>query len=116
MFKDNSDNVLSALADATRDALMAVGEDAVGDIRKVTPVDTGRLRNSIAYAIELSSQLDSRFGGEDNAVLIGTNVEYGKYLELGTVKMPKGYPFIKPTIENYSSDYEATIKKILRGG
>lgn len=52
-------------------------------------VDTGRLRSSITYEI-----------GEDEKGLfarIGTNVEYGIYLELGTRYM-QPYPFLRPAL------------------
>lgn len=57
--------------------------------KKLCPVDTGRLRASIAE--ELS---------QDGTLLIeriGTDVEYGKYQELGTVNM-RARPFLRPAL------------------
>lgn len=53
-------------------------------------VRTGRLRNSITWRFDDE-------GGELSAV-IGTNVEYAGYLELGTRYMPGGYPFLRPAL------------------
>jgi len=53
-------------------------------------VDTGRLRRSITHEIEVT----------DKGVIgrIGTNVDYGRYLELGTSRM-KARPFLRPGLE-----------------
>jgi HK97 gp10 family phage protein len=49
-------------------------------------VQTGRLRASIIHETKQDS------------VVIGTNVVYGKYLELGTSRMPP-YPWLFPAVE-----------------
>jgi len=54
-------------------------------------VDTGRLRASITHRVEREGK---HFNG-----LVGTNVEYAKYLELGTSKIAPR-PFLRPTLEN----------------
>lgn len=69
--KDNTQQVLSALEKAKKRGLEAIGLVAEGHAKKETPVDTGRLRNSIAHAVD------------DDAAYIGTNVEYAPYVELG---------------------------------
>jgi HK97 gp10 family phage protein len=53
------------------------------------PVDTGRLRSSI------SSQLDISEGVP--AVVIGTDVEYAIYVELGTSRMA-ARPFLRSSV------------------
>ena len=70
-YKDNTDEVLSALEKAKKRGLEAIGLTAEGYAKKETPVDTGRLRNSISHATD------------DEAAYIGTNVEYAPYVELG---------------------------------
>ncbi len=50
------------------------------EIRKVTPVDTGRLRNSI-HPEALQDSGDVLVG------TVGTDVEYSVYVEFGTSKM-----------------------------
>lgn len=41
--KDNTDEVLSALENAKKRGLEAIGLTAEGHSKKITPVDTGRL-------------------------------------------------------------------------
>lgn len=76
--KDNSPQFLSALKNAVERGLEAIGMTAEGHAKdKITQapaVDTGRLRNSITHAEDMS----------DNSVYIGTNVEYGVWIEVGT--------------------------------
>ncbi len=70
--KDNSNEVLQKLREATEAGLTAIGVKATEYASKAAPVDTGRLRNSIQYSVD------------GNDVYIGTNVEYAAYVELGT--------------------------------
>ena len=69
-YKDNTDEVLSALERAKNRGLEAIGLTAEGHAKKETPVDTGRLRNSVSHTTD------------DEAAYIGTNVEYAPYVEL----------------------------------
>ncbi len=70
---DNSGEILRALEEKKKAALEGVGIQAEGYAKRATPVDTGRLRNSITHAVR----------GDD--VYIGTNVQpYSVYVELGT--------------------------------
>lgn len=69
---DNSGEILKELESKKQAALTAIGITAEGFCKMLVPVDTGRLRNSITHAVR----------GDD--VYIGTNVEYGVWLELGT--------------------------------
>ena len=69
---DNSDQILKELGEKTPAILEAIGLTAEAYAKMLTPVDTGRLRNSITHAVK----------GDE--VYIGTNVEYGIWHELGT--------------------------------
>ncbi len=69
---NNTNLVREALARATQQALETIGMTAERYAKEETPVDLGRLRNSIAHAVQ------------GNSVYIGTNVEYAPYVELGT--------------------------------
>ena len=71
-FTNNADDILRLLERGKRNALTAIGATAETYAKNTTPVDTGRLRNSISHAVD----------GE--AVYIGSNVEYAPYVELGT--------------------------------
>lgn len=69
---DNSGEILKAMEEKKRAALEAIGITAEGYAKLLTPVDTGRLRNSISHTVV----------GDD--CYIGTNVEYAPWHELGT--------------------------------
>lgn len=69
---DNSGEILKALESKKKAALEGVGIQAEGFAKRLTPVDTGRLRNSITHAVR----------GDD--VYIGSNVEYAVWIELGS--------------------------------
>lgn len=101
-FTDNSKDILSAFEKAVLSGLEAVGMTAEGYAKKDTPVDTGRLRNSIANEV-----VDS-----EKAVYIGTNVEYAPYVELGTSKMP-ARPFIKPAATKHGEEYRELIMNVV---
>lgn len=75
---------------------------ATSIITKKGAVDTGRLRASITYNIE-----------GDNTMCLGTPVEYGKYVELGTYKM-KARPFILPAIKDNMNEYKSIANNILK--
>ena len=67
-YKDNSEQVLSAMEKAKKRGLEAIGLTAEGHAKKITPVDTGRLRNSISHTTD------------KEAAYIGTNVEYAAFV------------------------------------
>lgn len=68
--QDNSKEVSAAIKAALLRGLEKVGLVAEGYAKKLCPVDTGNLRNSITHMIDE--------GGD--AVYIGTNSEYGAYV------------------------------------
>ena len=109
-YKDNTDEVLSALKKAKKNGLTAIGMTAEEHAKKVLteavytgdkdwPL-TGRLRNSITFAISGGPANISSYSGDHgepggsyggtapqddgDAVYIGTNVEYALGIELGT--------------------------------
>ena len=71
---DNTALFQSALERAIHNALEEIGDKAEYYAKELTPVDTGRLRNSITYDVKT----------DEKAVYVGTNVEYAEYVELGT--------------------------------
>ena len=74
----NKDAFKEAAAESIQAALETIGLDAVGNAQEIITaegrVDTGALRNSIAYNVE----------AEEKAVYIGSNLEYAIYNEVGT--------------------------------
>lgn len=85
-------------------ALVAVGEDGTDIASENAPFDTGWLSSHISYALT----------DNDMSVIIGTNVEYGPYQELGT-SMYKGHPYLVPMLNDNKDRFRAMIEKILEG-
>ena len=92
-FTSNVNDILSALEKGKRNALTAIGATAETYAKKATPVDTGRLRNSISHTVD----------GE--AVYIGTNVEYAPYVELGTSRA-KAHHMLQKAATEHSAEYK----------
>ena len=92
-YTDNSQQVLSALEKGKRNALTAIGATAETYAKKATPVDTGRLRNSISHSVD----------GE--AAYIGSNVEYAPYVELGTSRA-KAHHMLQKAATEHSAEYK----------
>ena len=95
--KDNSEEVKSAMTSALARALEKIGLVAEGYAKRLCPVDTGRLRNSITHA------------DDGEAEYIGTNVEYAPYVELGTSRT-RAQPYLKPAIANHSDEYKKIVE------
>ena len=95
-YTDNTDEVLSALGRAKKRGLEAIGLTAEGHAKKETPVDTGRLRNSISHATD------------DEAAYIGTNVEYAPYVELGA-RGRDGKHMLQRAASEHKDEYKQLI-------
>lgn len=93
---DNSDTIKKEVQEAIETAMEQIGISAETYAKMNCPVDTGRLRASISH--------DS----DENTVIVGTNVEYAKYVELGTSKM-KPRPYLKPAMQNHVNEYKQII-------
>ena len=101
IYKDNTDEVLAALEKAKKRGLGAIGLVAEGHAKKETPVDTGRLRNSISHATD------------DEAAYIGTNVEYAPYVELGARGRP-GVHMLKRSATEHTDEYKRIMEDALK--
>ena len=101
--KDNTDEVLSALEKAKKRGLEAIGLVAEGHAKKITPVDTGRLqlRNSISHATD------------DEAAYIGTNVEYGPYVELGSPTI-KAHHMLQKAATEHTDEYKQIMEDAMK--
>lgn len=129
IFKDAKDRAIEAI-------LTALGEEAAGnameELTNQDAVDTGRLRNSITYATEQHTEAKNfswhkgKHGEpagsgtttptgipEKDAVYIGTNVEYAKYIEAGTSKSAPR-PFLKPAATEHGEEYKRIAENILK--
>ena len=100
-YKDNTDEVLSALKKAKKRGLEAIGLTAEGYAKKDTPVDTGRLRNSIAHAVE------------DDAAFIGTNVEYAFFVEAGA-RGRQGVHMLQRAASEHTDEYKRLMEDSMK--
>ena len=122
-YKDNSQQILSALEKGKHNALTAIGATAETHTKEnITAdklVDTGRLRNSITYATgdysgigtytdnnkKKYSDAKARNTPKDDEVAIGTNVEYAAYTELGTEKIA-AHHYLKRAVTEHKDEYK----------
>lgn len=74
------------------------------EAKKIVPVDTSTLKNSISSEIDMEAMR-----GEVTA-----NAEYATHVEYGTVKM-EAQPFLFPAFELVRPKFVKKIKKILGG-
>ena len=104
-FTDNSKEIIEAMQQATVRALEKCGLTAEGYAKKLAPVDTGNLRNSITHDVD---------DGE-TAAYIGTNVEYAPYQELGTIHI-KAQPFLKPSVADHANEFRKLCENEMKNG
>ena len=128
-FTDNSKEVEKEFEAACLRALTKCGLTGEGYAKRLAPVDTGNLRNSISHTVDDS----------EKAAYIGTNVEYAAYVELGTgiyylggrtdpwvyqdakgnwhmTHGQKAQPFLKPAVADHASTYRGIIEDELKNG
>lgn len=133
IFDDHSDEVLSALDAALARGLEKCGLVAEGYAKKLCnspgKFGTGALRNSITHTVTNSGE---------RAAYVGTNSEYGVYVECGTgIYYPGGRqtpwvyqdakgdwhlthgqrakPFSKPAVAEHGEQYKRIIEAELKG-
>lgn len=129
VFEDHSEEILAAMEGAVLKALEECGLTAENYAKRLCPGpnSTGNLRNSITHSVS------------EKVAYVGTNVEYGKYVELGTGKFvaggrptpwvyqdakgnwhrthgQKAQPFIKPAVADHVSTYQAIIERNMKHG
>lgn len=100
--EDNHEQIVHAMNTAIAAGLEEIGLAAERFAKSLCPVDTGRLRNSITHALNSDAK----------EVYIGTNVEYGPYVELGTHGR-EGVGFLRHAAEDHGSYYRNIMKKHL---
>ena len=101
--------VLVGLEAAKAKALETIGGKAESYAKRLCPVDTGNLRNSITH-----EQFD------ESTEVIGSNVEYAPYVELGHITTTgtkvAAQPFLRPAAENHSGEYRRIIEQVMKNG
>ena len=126
---DNSKEISAEIKAALLRGLEKCGLVAEGYAKKLCPVDTGNLRNSITHVID----------EQEPAAIIGTDSEYGAYVELGTgiyaeggggrptpwvyqdakgnwhyTRGNKAQPFLKPAAADHVGQYRDILESELK--
>ena len=133
-YKDNTDEVLAALEKAKVRGLTAIGMTAEGHAKKkitqAKAVDTGRLRNSITFAVSGESANISSYSGDhgeeggtysgtapndkEKAVYIGTGVKYAAGIETGSHRKAGGVHFLQDAAANHSDEYKKLMEDSMK--
>jgi HK97 gp10 family phage protein len=103
--EDNTEEASQGIQRAIDRALEEIGLAAEGYAKRACPVDTGRLRNSITHVVE----------GSEDAVYVGTDVEYAPYVELGT-RRTAAQPFLRPAATGHGPTYRSILERNLEEG
>ena len=121
--QDHSTEVAAEIKAALLRGLEKCGLVAEGYAKRLCPVDTGNLRNSITHTVD----------EQEPAAYIGTNNEYAAYVELGTGIYAEGgrptpwvyqdaegnwhythgqkpQPYLKPAVADHADKYREIIK------
>ena len=112
IFHSNVKQALEELQQKKNRTLEILGGKAESYAKKNAPVGTpestgipgyhgGTLRNSITH-----QQFDN------DTEIIGSNVEYAPFVELGTYKMA-ARPFLRRAIAEHTAEYKAIISRVL---
>lgn len=117
---DNTDAIKKATAEAIYNALDIIGAKAADYAAALAPVQTANLKNSLTHQVVQ----------EEQAVYVGTAVEYAPYVEFGHHQevgryVPAierrlvrdyvpGKPFLKPAIENHLDEYKSILENELK--
>lgn len=136
-YRDNTEEVLRAMEAAIRRGNEAIGLAAEGHAKKkitaAGAVDTGRLRNSITYALAGEEthvkSYKANKGGKDretytydgtaegkkgSGVYIGTNVEYAPGIELGTHRSAGAVHFLQDAATNHTDEYKRLMEESMK--
>lgn len=129
--QDHSAEVSAAIKAALLRGLEKIGLKVEDYAKKLCPVDTGNLRNSITHLVD----------DQEPAAIIGTNNEYAAYVELGTGIYAEGgggrptpwvyqdakgnwhmthgnkpQPFLKPAATDHVGQYRDILESELKNG
>lgn len=128
---DNTEKVNGKLLEALLKGLEKCGMKGESYAKAACPTDTGALRNSITHEVI----------ADDHSVIIGTNMEYAVYVELGTgiyastgggrtdpwsFQDSKGewhktngqrpQPYLKPVAEQHGDEFRKILESAIKNG
>lgn len=132
-FTSHADECKKKVREAVERGLRKVGATIAGYAADLAPYHTGLLRNSITFAISGEATEKTEYKADygtgkgfyrgtadqepDNqkAVLIGTNVQYAPYQELGApnAHVPPS-PFLRPAVENHRAEINKIMEEELK--
>jgi len=104
---DNTAKAFEAIERAKKAALKAIGAVAVNYAKRDCPVKTGRLKGSIGYEV----------AENEDAVYIGTDVEYAEYVEFDdNKKHPRGGKahFLRDAATLHDDEYKKLTRDIMK--
>ncbi|MHB8171214.1 MAG: HK97-gp10 family putative phage morphogenesis protein [Thermincolia bacterium] len=84
--------------------LLKAGFMVERDVKNNTPVDTGRLRSSVATRLVAANR---------KSVEVGTNVRYARFVHAGTSKMP-ARPFLTSALEKNKPKIVRLFKDVIK--
>ena len=100
---DNSKEVLSAFQKQMQNGLEAIGITAEKYAKDDCPVDTGRLRASIAHA------------HDENSAYIGSNLSYAPKIELNDMPHKTGKAhFLRDAAAQHGDEYKKLMETALK--
>jgi len=100
----NLSRIGGAVGEKVKDEIVLTAIEIETEAKMKCPVDTGRLRSSIVAMTDRDKM----------AALVGTNVEYAAYVELGTNNQ-QPQPFLYPAFFNNAKKMFERLTKILDG-
>ena len=103
--EDNTEEASQGIQRAIDRALEEIGLAAEGYAKRACPVVTSNLRDSITHVVE----------GSEDAVYVGTDVEYAPYVEMGTSRMA-AQPFLRPAATEHDRAYRSILRRNLEDG
>ena len=129
--ENNADLTREQFEACLKRALTAIGQQAESyakqRINEADAIDTGRLINSVTWgtaeragSFDYSDNEGNHFAdtiglAEEDAVYIGTNVEYAPYIEMGfqhtSGKTYAGVHFLKDAAGNHTEEYKQILKQ-----
>lgn len=109
-------DVLEAIQTSLKDAYERIGILLQGDIRDNMTTDKPVSLPGEPPAVQterLIGSIDYELLGEEEGVRVGTNVEYAKYLELGTHRMA-ARPFLVPAVQRNRRKIKDELKGLVK--
>ena len=117
----NTERMMKIVAESRTEALDEIGMRGVGITKMNTPVDDGRLRQSMSYTIAGKTigdgiRKDMIYENKaDDSVVVGTNVEYAPFVEFIPTSKSANLGFMLRSYRNLQPVARAILKKVLGG-